>query len=173
MARRVDSEALRSELLVNADERDLRAEWPNARILRVFLQILPDLLGQDLDGNLVLEFVLELRRCLPKIHNHVSGVVHVANHDAADVVGDAVNAGDGVWHDQFVRYFLLRADDDAVFALDRDRRLAEGLNSLERVLHLVDPPVSREDLHHLFHLYNIKTTKTGFWGFGEIGRAHV
>ena len=120
--------------------------------MRVFLKVLPDPLSQHLDGNLVLEFVLELGGRLAKDLDHVASVVHVANHDGADVVGDAMNAGDGVRHDQFIWDLLLRADDTAVFTLDSDRRLTEGLNCLECVFHLVDPPVSREDLHHLFHL---------------------
>ncbi len=73
--------------------------------------------------------------------HHEFGILHVAHDHSTDIVIDAKDISDGVCDDETIGDFLLGANDDRVVATESDRGLAESLNSLEGVLHLVDATV--------------------------------
>ena len=86
-----------------------------------------------------------LRQLIQSIPYLIPAVGLHSSHDTADGVGQAVEGRDSGGVDQLVGDLLEGGDGGRAFAADSDRRVPGGVDRLEGILYLVEPPLGRED----------------------------
>jgi hypothetical protein len=90
---------------------------------------------------------LELSSSISEPLNNELSIIHVSHNNCATAVTDVEDVGNRVWNDELVRNLLLSADNYGISSSDSDGSLAEHMDGLESVFHLIDATIWRENLH--------------------------
>ena len=138
---------LGTKFFITANECNHAAEGTNACILGEPLQTGSHSLGKHRNRTLICKLHLELSCCGADLGDHNTSVVGVADDDSTDSIGDIVDIGHTIRHNQLVRHFLLSTHYHWVSTSDGNGSLPSRGDCLKSILNLVDTTIWRKYFH--------------------------